>query len=127
MTCTYPGCSAAATHVYALDDHAADPAYYCADHAPGLATRLGRIAGVGRPGATPPGGPTVPAGAGGVRRCRNCDKRMRRGASRRHGRCEACSRYLDRTGYERPASLFGPGEADAADNGHLGRVERRRG
>jgi hypothetical protein len=54
-------CDAAATHVYAVDDHADDPAYYCADHAPGLAQRLARIVGVGRPGSgPPPAAPSIP-------------------------------------------------------------------
>lgn len=61
MTCDR--CPAPAAFVYDLDGHRDQPLYYCADHAPGLARKLGRIAGVGKPGSTPPTGPTTaPAG-----------------------------------------------------------------
>lgn len=61
MTCDR--CASPATHVYDLDDHADEPNHYCAVHAPGLARKVGRISGVGKPGGTPPTGPAKsPAG-----------------------------------------------------------------
>lgn len=53
------------------------------------------------------------------RHCANCAKRMLPGAPRRHGRCEACARYLDRNDVERPSDLWRPLESDAADDDHL--------
>lgn len=38
--------------------------------------------------------------------CDNCDREMSKGESLRKGRCEACARYLDRNGRERPERLF---------------------
>lgn len=51
--------------------------------------------------------------------CANCGKRMVTGRGLRHGRCEACSRYLGRHGVERPRDRWKPGEAEAADDLHL--------
>lgn len=65
--------SARVTHIYDLHDYADDPRFFCDHHAIAGARKLGgreaRIVGIGRPGATPPTGPTkAPAPGRGVHR-----------------------------------------------------------